>query len=91
MVADHSLFINEMLMHGDNAKLASNLATWLCEGRKHLVFIEDGQVEHRRVEYNVDSAIDQMLQGTVAEIRRLLPSYESMPPESRAKGVWLDL
>lgn len=44
LVADHSLFINEMLMHGDNAKLASNVATWLCEGRKNLVFIEDGQV-----------------------------------------------
>lgn len=46
LVADHSLFINEMLVHADNAKFANNVCSWLCEGgnRTRLVLVSDGQV-----------------------------------------------
>jgi len=46
MIADHSIFINEMLIHGDNAKFASNVTRWLCEGgqRRNLVLIHEGNV-----------------------------------------------
>lgn len=45
LVADHSVFINEMLMHGDNAIFAWNCVNWLCEGdRKRLVFMDEGKV-----------------------------------------------
>lgn len=46
MIADHSVFINEMLIHGDNAKFASNVTRWLCEGgrRRNLVLIHEGNV-----------------------------------------------
>lgn len=45
-VADHSIFINEMLVHGDNARFVNNVADWLCEGGKRstLVLVNDGQV-----------------------------------------------
>lgn len=45
-VADHSIFINEMLVHGDNALFANNVTEWLCEGgqRKTLVLIHEGDV-----------------------------------------------
>lgn len=46
MVSDHSIFINEMLVHGDNAKFASNVTRWLCENgkRSNLVLIHNGNV-----------------------------------------------
>ena len=46
LVADHSIFVNEMLLHGDNAKLANNVCQWLSQGgeRDKLVFISDGLV-----------------------------------------------
>ena len=31
LIADHSLLINEMLVHADNARFASNVASWLTE------------------------------------------------------------
>ena len=44
LMADHSILINGMLWHGDNAKLAVNLADWLSIGeRKEVVFIVDGE------------------------------------------------
>lgn len=44
-VADHSLFINGMLWHGDNARFALNMTDWLTQdGRSELVFIADGNV-----------------------------------------------
>lgn len=44
LMADHSILINGMLWHGDNAKLAVNLADWLSAGgQKEVVFIVDGQ------------------------------------------------
>ncbi len=44
LVADHSVFINEMLLHGDNAIFAWNCVNWLCEDgrRQRLVFIDEG-------------------------------------------------
>ena len=46
MVADHSIFINEMLIHGDNARFVNNLIAWLSEDgkRDQLILINDGQV-----------------------------------------------
>ena len=48
IVADHSLFVNEMLIHADNARFASNVAEWLCrttgEKRSTLVLVHDGKV-----------------------------------------------
>lgn len=46
LVADHSLFINEMLLHGDNARFASNVAKWLTSdgNRSTLVIIHDNRV-----------------------------------------------
>ncbi len=44
LMADHSILINGMLWHGDNAKLAVNLADWLSTGdRKEVAFIVDGE------------------------------------------------
>ncbi len=44
LMADHSVLINGMLWHGDNAKLAVNIADWLSTGdRKEVAFIVDGQ------------------------------------------------
>ena len=47
-VADHSLFVNEMLVHGDNARFVNNVTHWLCdsEKRERLVLIHDGEVLH---------------------------------------------
>lgn len=46
LIADHSIFINEMLVHGDNARFANNVIGWLSsEGKRtKLVLINDGQV-----------------------------------------------
>lgn len=42
--ADHSVFTNGMLWHGDNALFAIQVAEWLAEGdRDQLLFISDGQ------------------------------------------------
>lgn len=44
VTADHSLFTNGMLWHGDNALFAIQVAEWLAEGdRKRLLFISDGE------------------------------------------------
>ena len=44
LIADHSVLINGMLWHGDNAKLAVNIADWLSTGeRKEVAFIVDGE------------------------------------------------
>lgn len=45
-LADHSIFINGMLIHGDNARFASNVCQWLCEdgNRERLVIVHDGHV-----------------------------------------------
>ena len=45
-VADHSIFTNQMLVHGDNARFAKNVTDWLCadDRRKQLVVIHDGRV-----------------------------------------------
>ena len=45
-LADHSIFINEMLVHGDNARFANNAIRWLSEDgkRTRLILINDGQV-----------------------------------------------
>lgn len=44
LMADHSILINGMLWHGDNARLATNLADWLSDdGRKEVVFVVDGE------------------------------------------------
>lgn len=46
VIADHSLFINEMLVHGDNAAFANNVCRWLCESgtRSKLVLVNEGKV-----------------------------------------------
>ena len=46
VVADHSLFVNEMLLHGDNSRFVANVAKWLCadSDRYNLIFIQDGEV-----------------------------------------------
>jgi hypothetical protein len=45
-VADHSLFVNEMLRHGDNARFMLNTLAWLTEGggRRRLILVHDGKV-----------------------------------------------
>lgn len=44
VMADHSVVINGMLWHGDNAKLVVNIADWLSTGdRKEVAFIVDGE------------------------------------------------
>jgi len=45
VASDHSLFINGMLWHGNNAILALNTTDWLCsDGRRTLLFLSDGVV-----------------------------------------------
>jgi len=34
LIADHSLFCNSMLWHGDNALFAINTSEWLCSGKR---------------------------------------------------------
>lgn len=42
VAADHSLFTNGMMWHGDNALFAINLSTYLCTpGRDQLLFVVD--------------------------------------------------
>lgn len=44
VTADHSLFTNGMLWHGDNALFAIQVAEWLADGdRTQLLFISDGE------------------------------------------------
>lgn len=44
LMADHSLLLNGMLAHGDNALLAINIADYLCDpGRDELYVIVDSQ------------------------------------------------
>ena len=43
VVADHSLLINSMIMHGDNSRLMLNLSKWLTDdGRTNLFIVVDG-------------------------------------------------
>lgn len=46
VVADHSVFTNQMLVHGSNLVFADNVVKWLCEGesRRRLIFVRDGEV-----------------------------------------------
>lgn len=45
VTADHSLFTNGMLWHGDNALFAIQVAEWLAEEeRDQLLFLSDGQI-----------------------------------------------
>ena len=45
VVADHSIFINGMLWHGDNAMFVLNLTDWLCHNeRRKLLFVIDGRL-----------------------------------------------
>lgn len=39
VIADHSLLISGMLLHGDNAIFAVNLVNWLCQGRRRQALI----------------------------------------------------
>lgn len=67
LMADHSILINGMLWHGDNAKLAVNIADWLSEGdRKEVVFMVDGE------------PIKAML-ATPPELPDELPPLEDLP------------
>ena len=45
-VADHSVFTNQMMMHGSNLTFTNNVIDWLCAGedRQYLIFIRDGEV-----------------------------------------------
>lgn len=45
-IADHSFFVNEMLVHADNAQFANNVTHWLADSdsRTRLVLISDGNV-----------------------------------------------
>ncbi len=44
VMADHSLLINGMLWHGDNAMLAVNVSDWLtADNRSRLLFLLDGR------------------------------------------------
>lgn len=42
VMADHSPFTNDMLMHGDNAILAVNVVNYLSQDRKYFEFLVDG-------------------------------------------------
>lgn len=43
VLGDHSLFINGMLWHGDNAMFALNVTSWLAEGgRDQVLFVVNG-------------------------------------------------
>lgn len=46
VIADHSIFINEMLIYADNAQFASNVAKWLSAGgkRKWLVVCHNNRL-----------------------------------------------
>ncbi|MBI1311343.1 hypothetical protein GC176_08550 [bacterium] len=39
VIADHSLLISGMLLHGDNSIFAVNLVNWLCAGRRRQALI----------------------------------------------------
>lgn len=44
LMADHSPFTNDMLMHGDNAILAVNIINWLTkDNRRKVAFVVDGK------------------------------------------------
>lgn len=75
VMADHSVLINGMLWHGDNAKLVVNIADWLSTGdRKEVVFIVDGEPA-------------KAMLALPPEVSDDLPPLEDLPTPT-AKELW---
>lgn len=75
VMADHSVLINGMLWHGDNAKLVVNIADWLSTGdRKEVVFIVDGEPA-------------KAMLALPPEVMDDLPPLEDLPTPT-AKDLW---
>ena len=57
VIADHSLLISGMLLHGDNAILAVNLVNWLCQGRRRqaLVLVHGDPIQGGELQLSPDS------------------------------------
>lgn len=75
LMADHSVLINGMLWHGDNAKLVVNIADWLSTGdRKEVVLIVDGEPA-------------KAMLALPPEVSGDLPPLEDLPTPT-AKDLW---
>jgi hypothetical protein len=57
VIADHSLLISGMLLHGDNAIFAVNLVNWLCQGRRRqaLILINGDPIQGGELQLSPDS------------------------------------
>lgn len=54
VMSDHSILLNGMLTHGDNARLVMNIADELCDaGRRELYLIIDGQVASAKLPHEL--------------------------------------
>lgn len=57
VIADHSLLISGMLLHGDNAIFAVNLVNWLCEGRRRraLILVHGDLIQGGKLQLSLDA------------------------------------
>jgi hypothetical protein len=76
VLADHSVFINDMLLQADNAnwKFAENVASWLTDNgkRKQILFIDDGVI---RTDFDVALEIPE---PRLPPIEALVPMVNQM-------------
>ena len=79
-VADHSVFANMMLMHGDNARFAWNCVSWLEKGqsRTSLLFVENGQAS-RTYQFGAPPLpkfrLDRLLKNTLTQDNESLRAF----------------
>ena len=62
VIADHSLLISGMLLHGDNAILAVNLVNWLCHGRRRqaLILVHGDPIQGGELQLSPDSFLPDL-------------------------------
>ncbi len=72
--ADQSVFSNQMLIHGDNARFALQAMAWLAEGgRTNLLIVVDGRVKAPADPRGVDVQLPPPSRAEVLEALKNLP------------------
>ncbi|MGI9519620.1 MAG: DUF4350 domain-containing protein [Pirellulaceae bacterium] len=73
--ADQSVFANQMLIHGDNARFAMQAMAWLSEGgRKNLLMVVDGNVATPADPRGVDVQLPAPTRDEVLNALKNLPA-----------------
>ncbi len=74
-VSDPSVFCNQMIVHGDNARFAIQAMQWLGEGRQRVAFAIDGQLA------NLAGADEAELRLPPPTREEILEALQNLPPE----------